>query len=129
MKKIIILTLCLLSDLIILKINTFSEIYIVSLIIDILSIICICSLIYLFKNNRKLSVTVLIISTVYCISQNIYYLFFNSFYSLMNMANALDLSGIKMNLVSKLNPSLMLYLLPVFIYLIYLKYDERKTVP
>lgn len=129
MKNIIILTLCLLSDLIILKINTFSEIYIVSLIIDILSIICICSLIYLFKNNRKLSVTVLIISTVYCISQNIYYLFFNSFYSLMNMANALDLSGIKMNLVSKLNPSLMLYLLPVFIYLIYLKYDERKTVP
>ena len=56
--------------------------------------------------------------TLYCLSQNIYYLFFNSFYSLMNIANALDLSGIKINLLSKLKPDLLLYLLPVTVYLV-----------
>ena len=66
--------------------------------------------------------------TLYCLSQNIYYLFFNSFYSLMNIANALDLSGIKINLLSKLKPDLLLYLLPVTVYLVYINNNRKDNL-
>ena len=66
--------------------------------------------------------------TLYCLSQNIYYLFFNSFYSLMNIANALDLSGIKINLLSKLKPDLLLYLLPVTVYFVYINNNRKDNL-
>ena len=46
MKNILVLTLCLLLDLIILKTNINSDIYIVALLIDVLFILCICFLGY-----------------------------------------------------------------------------------
>lgn len=128
MKNILVLTLCLLLDLIILKTNINSDIYIVALLIDVLFILCICSLIYLFKNSKKISIFIMSVFTLYCLSQNIYYLFFNSFYSLMNIANALDLSGIKINLLSKLKPDLLLYLLPVTVYLVYINNNRKDNL-
>ena len=128
MKNILVLTLCLLLDLIILKTNINSDIYIVALLIDVLFILCICSLIYLFKNSKKISIFIMSVFTLYCLSQNIYYLFFNSFYSLMNIANALDLSGIKINLLSKLKPDLLLYLLPVAVYLVYINNNRKDNL-
>lgn len=128
MKNILVLTLCLLLDLIILKTNINSDIYIVALLIDVLFILCICSLVYLFKNSKKISIFIMSVFTLYCLSQNIYYLFFNSFYSLMNIANALDLSGIKINLLSKLKPDLLLYLLPVTVYLVYINNNRKDNL-
>ena len=128
MKNILVLTLCLLLDLIVLKTNINSDIYIVALLIDVLFILCICSLIYLFKNSKKISIFIMSVFTLYCLSQNIYYLFFNSFYSLMNIANALDLSGIKINLLSKLKPDLLLYLLPVTVYLVYINNNRKDNL-
>ena len=128
MKNILVLTLCLLLDLIILKTNINSDIYIVALLIDVLFILCICSLIYLFKNSKKISIFIMSVFTLYCLSQNIYYLFFNSFYSLMNIANALDLSGIKINLLSKLKPDLLLYLLPATVYLVYINNNRKDNL-
>lgn len=128
MKNILVLTLCLLLDLIILKTNINSDIYIVALLIDVLFILCICSLIYLFKNSKKISIFIMSVFTLYCLSQNIYYLFFNSFYSLMNIANALDLSGIKINLLSKLKPDLLLYLLPLTVYLVYINNNRKDNL-
>lgn len=128
MKNILVLTLCLLLDLIILKTNINSDIYIVALLIDVLFILCLCSFIYLFKNSKKISIFIMSVFTLYCLSQNIYYLFFNSFYSLMNIANALDLSGIKINLLSKLKPDLLLYLLPVTVYLVYINNNRKDNL-
>ncbi len=128
MKNILVLTLCLLLDLIILKTNINSDIYIVALLIDVLFILCICSFIYLFKNPKKISIFIMSVFTLYCLSQNIYYLFFNSFYSLMNIANALDLSGIKINLLSKLKPDLLLYLLPATVYLVYINNNRKDNL-
>lgn len=128
MKNILVLTLCLLLDLIILKTNINSDIYIVALLIDVLFILCICSFIYLFKNSKKISIFIMSVFTLYCLSQNIYYLFFNSFYSLMNIANALDLSGIKINLLSKLKPDLLLYLLPVTVYFVYINNNRKDNL-
>ncbi|MDD6886703.1 MAG: LTA synthase family protein [Solobacterium sp.] len=128
MKNILVLTLCLLLDLIILKTNINSDIYIVALLIDVLFILCICSFIYLFKNSKKISIFIMSVFTLYCLSQNIYYLFFNSFYSLMNIANALDLSGIKINLLSKLKPDLLLYLLPATVYFVYINNNRKDNL-
>ena len=46
----------------------------------------------------------------------------------MNIANALDLSGIKINLLSKLKPDLLLYLLPVNVYLVYINNNRKDNL-
>ena len=46
----------------------------------------------------------------------------------MNISNALDLSGIKINLLSKLKPDLLLYLLPVTVYLVYINNNRKDNL-
>ena len=49
---------------------------------------------------------------VYTIAQNIYYLFFNNLFSIVNISTAIKLNGIKIDIFSKIDINLLLYFLP-----------------
>ena len=99
---------------VILKINLRMDIKISALIFNlILSLLLLSIANILSKSKRRIfeSITLLIFM-VYTIAQNIYYLFFNNLFSIVNISTAIKLNGIKIDIFSKIDINLLLYFLP-----------------
>lgn len=99
---------------VILKINLRMDIKISALIFNlILSLLLLSIANILSKSKRRIfeSITLLIFM-VYTIAQNIYYLFFNNLFSIVNISTVIKLNGIKIDIFSKIDINLLLYFLP-----------------
>lgn len=101
----------------ILKINLNMDIKLSALFFNlILSTLLLSISTLLSKPKRRIFESIiLLIFIIYTLSQNIYYLYFNNLFSIVNITSAIKLSGIKIDIFSKLNPNLLLYFLPALI--------------
>lgn len=99
---------------VILKINLRIDIKISALIFNlILSFLLLSIANVLSKSKRRVFETItLLIFIIYTVAQNIYYLFFNNLFSIVNISSAIKLSGIRMDIFSKIDTELLLYFLP-----------------
>ena len=113
---------------VILKINLRIDIKVSALILNlILSLLLLSIASALSTQKRRIFEAIsLLVFLIYTFAQNIYYLFFNNLFSMVNISTAIKLSGIKMDVFSKIDDTLLLYLLPPLILFIGISINNKE---
>ena len=113
---------------VILKINLRIDIKVSALILNlILSLLLLSIASALSTQKRRVFEAIsLLVFLIYTFAQNIYYLFFNNLFSMVNISTAIKLSGIKMDVFSKIDDTLLLYLLPPLILFIGISINNKE---